>query len=190
MSLVERLAARLALTETTPPRDDARRAAVAAVIDADDRVLLMKRTERTGDPWSGHVSLPGGRYELADGDLLATAIRETREELDVDLAAARTLGNLPALHPMNAGKHGIEVTPFVFAATGPLAPRTGDEAAAVFWLPLPLAAAGTYDATYEYAPAHLMLPSWAFETHTIWGLTLRILRMVLEAAERPPISPA
>ena len=128
------------------------------------------------------MSLPGGRYEPRDGDLFATAIRETREELDVDLAAARVLGNLPPLHPLSAGKHGMEVTPFVFAATGPITPRTGDEAAAAFWLPLTLAASGVYDSTYEYAPAGMTFPSWNFETHTIWGLTLRILRMVLDAA--------
>jgi len=100
-ALVEQLVRRLALTsEGTPPSDGVRRAAVAALLhDTPDRtcVLLMKRVERTGDPWSGHISLPGGGYHAEDADLLATAIRETREELGIDLTSARMLGHLPPL---------------------------------------------------------------------------------------------
>ncbi len=179
-TLVERLATRLAREPAAAGTAPGPRAAVAAILDADDRVLLMRRTERAGDPWSGHVSLPGGRHGHGDKDLLSTAIRETREELDVDLAAARVLGQMPVLHPLSSGKHGIEVTPFAFAAPGPLAPKLGAEAAAVFWLPLPLAASGALDGTYEYAPAGMTFPSWSYEGHTIWGLTPRILNAVLE----------
>src|SRR3954462_3287692 len=96
---IEQLAARLNLgSGVKPPDDGRRRAAVAAVLHdepAGPRVLLMKRTEREGDPWSGHISLPGGGHHPTDGDLLATAIRETQEELGIDLAGARLLGNLP-----------------------------------------------------------------------------------------------
>ena len=78
-------------------------------------VLLMQRAERASDPWSGHVSLPGGRHEPEDPHLLATAIREAREELDIELAGAQLLGSLPTLHPLMAGPRGIEVTPYVFS---------------------------------------------------------------------------
>ena len=168
------------------PADGQRRAAVAAIL-VERSVLLMVRAAREGDPWSGHISLPGGGYQPSDRDLLVTAMRETHEEIGVDLASARLLGNLPALHPRASGPVGIEVTPFVFAPTSPVIPELGPEAVGTFWLPLDLAASGALDGTYTYRP-DLTLPCWTFEGHTIWGMTWRILVDLLARA-RPPSAP-
>jgi 8-oxo-dGTP pyrophosphatase MutT (NUDIX family) len=163
-----------------------RRAAVAAILhdDAagDTGVLLMKRVERQGDPWSGHISLPGGGYHDEDTTLLATAIRETHEELGIDLGGARLLGSLPPLHPRASGPGGIEVTPFVFAADTPPAIVCGPEALAAFWLPLGRARSGAFDATYVYPGSQMTFPSWNHEGHVIWGLTYRILIDLLALA--------
>ncbi len=164
--------------EASAPR---RRAAVAVVLHDltdDPRVLLMKRAERVGDPWSGHISLPGGGYQASDGDLLETAIRETHEELGIDLHGARVLGQLDALHPRTSG-HGIEVTPYIFALEAALEPVCGPEALAAFWFPLERAGAGSFDGTYLYPESDLTFPSWDYEGHVIWGLTMRILGEVL-----------
>ena len=175
----ESLVARIEKRDSHPPDDGRKRAAVAIVLH-EDRVLLMKRTSRDDDPWSGHISLPGGGFKPADGDLLATAIRETREELGVDLAAMRWLGSLAALSPLSAGPHGMEVTPFVFLADTEVTPVPGPEAESAFWLPLDVAASGALDATYRYPKLDRDLPSWNFEQHVIWGLTYRILGELLE----------
>ncbi len=148
------------------------------------RVLLMKRAERPGDPWSGHISLPGGRHESFDPDLHATAIRETREELGVELAGARFLGQLTALTPRTSGPKGIEVTPFVFLTEVAVEPMCGPEALSAFWLPLETAAAGGFDSTYSYPGSGMTFPSWTFDGHVIWGLTWRILGDVLAAASQ------
>lgn len=178
---LESLIARLDRRTIRPPDDGRRRAAVAAVLH-DDRVLLMKRTAREGDPWSGHISLPGGRYQPSDEHLLATAIRETREELAIDLAGAHLLGSLPALSPLSAGPHGIEVTPFVFATDVPLEPRPSPEAESAFWLPLEVAASGALDDTYTYPGTERTFPAWRHDSHLIWGLTYRILGELLALA--------
>jgi 8-oxo-dGTP pyrophosphatase MutT (NUDIX family) len=185
--LIERLASRLRLAESLrPPDDGRRRAAVAALVHdepAGPRVLLMKRTERVGDPWSGHISLPGGGHHATDGDLLATAIRETQEELGIELAGARLLGNLPVLQPFSSGPNGVEVTPFVFVTAVAVEPQPGPEAQAAFWLPLELAASGALDGQYTYPGTDRTFPSWNYEAHTIWGLTWRILGDLLDAAK-------
>jgi len=141
----------------------------------------MKRTEREGDPWSGHISLPGGRLDARDTDLLATAIRETHEELGLDLAGARLLGNLPVLQPFTSGPYGMEVTPFVFVTEAAVEPQPGPEAASAFWLPIELAASGAIDGSYTYPGTTRTWPAWNFESHTIWGLTWRILCELLAA---------
>jgi 8-oxo-dGTP pyrophosphatase MutT (NUDIX family) len=179
--LTRSLAARMALGEVRPAADVQRRAAVAVVLHDEPapRVLLMKRAERVGDPWSGQISLPGGGYQASDGDLRVTAIRETAEELGVGLESARLLGNLEPLRP-SSGSRSIEITPFVFVTSVALEPVCGPEASAAFWLPLDQAASGALDGTYVYPDNQMSFPSWSYEGHVIWGLTWRILGLVLE----------
>lgn len=185
-SLIARLAERLTPEQAAPrpTTDDRRRAAVAVVLHEapSPRVLLMKRAERASDPWSGHISLPGGRFEPSDDSLLETAIRESREELAIDLSSSRLLGPMRALQPFVSGPAGVQVTPFVFATDHVLAPQCGPEALSAFWLPLDQAAAGTLDAPYIYPGTDREFPSWRYEGHVIWGLTWRILGDVLAAS--------
>ena len=175
---LDALAARLTPAPVPPEGEGARQAAVAVVVHA-ERVLLMKRVERAGDPWSGHISLPGGRYQAEDGDLRVTAIRETHEELGVELVGARVLGHLPPLHPRSSGPAGIAVTAFVFVADAAPATVCGPEALAAFWLPMPLAASGAIDSVYRHPGAGVDFPAWTYDGHVIWGLTRRILDLVL-----------
>ncbi|MEO8702966.1 MAG: CoA pyrophosphatase [Kofleriaceae bacterium] len=181
---VDRLARRLSLTAPVPPNDGLRRAAVAVVVHeaSEPRVLLMKRAERVGDPWSGHISLPGGGYQQNDPDLLATAIRETHEELGIELSPEALLGNLAPLGPRSAGPTPIEVTPFVFRTTDEPTPVCGPEALSAFWLSLSLARSGALDSTYTYPSSTMQFPSWVYEGHVIWGMTRRILDDLVAAA--------
>jgi 8-oxo-dGTP pyrophosphatase MutT (NUDIX family) len=190
-SFVESIGTRLTLGDVRPAPDVRRQAAVAIVLHGEPwpRVLLMKRAERAGDPWSGHISLPGGGYQTSDGDLRVTAIRETREELGVDLDGARVLGSLPPLHPRSSGPNGIAVTPLVFATAAPLEPVCGPEALAAFWLPIDLASSGAIDSTYQVPGSTVTFPSWTYEGHVIWGLTRRILDTLLALAA-PSSEPA
>jgi hypothetical protein len=63
-------------------------------------------------------------------------------------------------------------------------PVPGPEAVAAFWLPIEQAASGSLDAQYTYPGTQRTFPSWQFESYTIWGLTWRILRDLLESAQR------
>jgi 8-oxo-dGTP pyrophosphatase MutT (NUDIX family) len=174
---LERIVARLAPRPVRPPGDGKRRAAVAIVLRDDDGpfVLLMQRASRPDDPWSGHISLPGGGYHVEDGDLAKTAMRETREELGVDLSTARLLGDMPPLQPFTGGPFGIEVTPFAFVAPAVVEPALGPEAVGAFWLPLGAAASGALDASYVHPPTSRTFPAWRYDGHVVWGLTRRIL---------------
>lgn len=183
----ERLIAKLTLADRVRPPDDGSRRAAVAILLHDEapgpRVLLMKRVDRAGDPWSGHISLPGGRIEPQDPDLLATAIRETHEELGIDLAGTRLIGNLRALPPYISGPAGVQVTPFVFVTHAAVEPTPGPEAVAAFWLPVELAGSGTLDAGYTYPGTDRTFESWQYESYTIWGLTFRILCDLLDAGK-------
>ena len=142
-------------------------------------VLLMRRANRPGDRWSGQIGLPGGHAEPIDEHLLATAVRETREEVGVDLK--KTASVLGRLEPIRAKAKGklipMWIVPFVFRATEPIQPHLGPEAAEAFWLPLDQARAGHLDSSHTYrAPqANFHMPAWKFEERIVWGLTYEIL---------------
>ena len=84
-------------------------------------VLFIHRAEHPQDPWSGQMGLPGGRSEEGDADLLATAIRETREEIGVDLSLdSQTLGRLDEIQAIHrGGPVDRTITPFAFQLRSP-----------------------------------------------------------------------
>jgi 8-oxo-dGTP pyrophosphatase MutT (NUDIX family) len=163
-----------------------RRAAVSALLDVregEPHVLLMQRATHPGDRWSGHVSFPGGREEDHDRDLLATAVRETHEEVGVDLErSARLIGQLDSVRAVARGKVlPMSITPFVFVRTDDIEVVLSDEAETVFWFPLARALRGELDEPYEYrkGPLRWTLPSWQWQGHTVWGLTYEMLSSLL-----------
>jgi len=161
------------------------RAQLAALLRFDRdaaELLLMRRAERDGDRWSGQVSMPGGREEAADADLVATAVRETREELGVDLTGAVLLGTLPSPHAIARGKLlPMTITPYVFHLAAPQPIRLGPEAQTSFWLPLDAAARGELDADYQYqlGPFSRRFPSFRHQGEVVWGLTYQILQSLI-----------
>ncbi|KAL8626410.1 hypothetical protein Q9189_007891 [Teloschistes chrysophthalmus] len=62
----------------------------------DPEVLFIKRAARDGDRWTSHVAFPGGKRDSEDESDSTTSIRETKEEVNVDLSADHALlvGNL------------------------------------------------------------------------------------------------
>src|SRR5256714_3470500 len=140
-------------------------------------ILLIKRAERAGDPWSGQIALPGGRQDPGDADLLATAVRETREETGVELAAAERLGTLDDLAPRTASLPPILVRPFVFALPRRPVLSPNAEVQRVFWVPLArLSDAGVQsDVTPTVNDAERTFPAYRLRDDVIWGMTERIL---------------
>lgn len=168
---------------------DARPAAVALVLldgapATGLEILLIRRAERSGDPWSGQIAFPGGRYEPGDLDLLATAIRETGEETGVDLTSSESLGPLDDLHPRTPTLPPVVVRPFVFALRRRPALLPSDEVQRAFWLPLSrLGEAGVRrEITLTLRGVERTFPAYLVDEELIWGMTERILTPFLELA--------
>lgn len=166
------------------PDDGApRRAAVAIVLRRTEgdvvELLLIKRSEREGDPWSGHVALPGGRRDPSDATLQDTAIRETREETGIDLARdGIVLGMLDELRPRTPTLPAIIVTPFVAIVRPEVAIETSDEVASAFWVALAALEDPSLAVESEVTArgATWRVPSYVLGGHIVWGMTERILR--------------
>ena len=193
--LVAHLAASLAareprLADVSAVEPPPRRAAVAVVLRVDAahetpavEVLFIKRAEYEGDPWSGHVAFPGGRHEVGDATLWHTAARETHEEIGLDLHAhGRLLGALDEVFPRSQRVPSMVVRPYVAIASPADELVLSDEVAAAFWVPVRRLTA-PYASVTSTVRAHgleLRVPSFVHDGHTIWGMTERVLRQLLE----------
>jgi 8-oxo-dGTP pyrophosphatase MutT (NUDIX family) len=76
--------------------------------DAGLQVLLTRRTEHLRDH-AGQISFPGGRTEEHDADAVATALRETEEEVGLPRSFVEVIGTLPHYSTVT----GFVVTPVV-----------------------------------------------------------------------------
>lgn len=163
------------------------RAAVAVVVrDATDgpQILLIRRTEHPADPWSGHMAFPGGREDPRDENLLATAIRETLEELALDLAqAGRLLGELAPLPAVARGRPvDLTIVPFVFELTTEAALSYSEEVAEAVWVPIGPLLTGRLRTTFAVerdSGERVELPAHDVDGRIVWGLTYRMLDSLL-----------
>ena len=147
-------------------------------------VLLGKRVRRSGDPWSGHIAFPGGHHHAEDGPLLETALRETREEVNLDLrAGADVLGHLSPRSPGN--DPAMLVVPFVALARDELQPRPGPEMEAAFWVPLDDLPPSSGTAEVQTRVGELRVPAFLWRGRVVWGLTYRILEELLVLLDVP-----
>ena len=171
------------------------RAAVTMVLrerepGASAEVLLIQRAEHPDDPWSGHMAFPGGRKDDGDDSVRATAEREAREEVGLDLREhGEVLWRMPDIPAIGRGRRmGMVISPLVYA----LAPtHTGEglvfdqsEVAATLWVPLGFLADSENHSTMEYAHEgkNVTLPCVKLEGgRVLWGLTLQMLSTFFDA---------
>ena len=167
-------------------------AAVAAVMRiglAGAEMLFIERSSKKGDPWSGQMAFPGGRTAALDEHSLATAVRETKEELDLDLANSRPLGRLSDLEGgPRWTRQRLRVTPQLFWLNGERPVVTPNhEVAAAIWVRFADLQDEARYIQYPYPPLGADLwPGIAVEgERVIWGLTLRMRSDLVERLDRP-----
>ena len=171
------------LTKDEPTNLVRRKSAGVAVIfrdlDGGEEVLMIRRAEREGDPWSGEVAFPGGMVSPSDRSLEETARRETAEEVGIDLSGGATF--LGYMHEMKAGNKDVLVFPSVYRLGAPEAVTLSGEVASYKWAPLRDLAREEARSTYRVRRGGMEIPFPALvhEDFVIWGLTERILSAII-----------
>lgn len=164
--------------------------AIVRARGAADSVLLMRRSEREADAWSGHWSFPGGRREPEDGDPLHTALRELEEECGIRLARERLEAALPTAVARRRVGRFLLVAPFVFHVEEEqpvqLDPR---EAVEAVWVPLSVLRDPAQHALRPVPglPPDVRFPAIDLNGVPLWGFTYRLITdwLDLNPHERP-----
>ena len=169
------------MLKQTSEKLDAHAAVVVLLksVDQDFQVLLVKRAENSGDPWSGQTALPGGKRNPEDRNLKETVVRETVEETSISLLeGCRFLG---AMEPVRSTqKPEMRILPFVVLLEKEQAIELNEELTEYFWTPLKELAKHKGTAKFSFGE----YPAYIIENHVIWGLTYRILHNLLSLSIR------
>ncbi len=147
---------------------------------SETELLFIKRAEKPGDPWSGHMAFPGGHLDPGDDDLKAAAIRETHEEIGITLARGSTyLGSINQQRAMPRGRQlDMLIEPHVFRLDHDPTPQLNYEVDEVVWANLPQLLSGELHSTQttEVAGKPTVFNGYRLPSgHFVWGLTYRML---------------
>jgi len=149
----------------------------------DFHLIFIKRTSsHIGDKHAGQVAFPGGKKEITDPDLMYTALRETQEEIAIDLTHIDILGPLSPLY-INVSK--FLVHPFLaYSWKTPVMKRQETEIEEILELPLSsfLDSSSLQQTRIHLTPSIILnhVPCFQINGHLIWGATAMIMNELLE----------
>ena len=150
-------------------------ASVLIIIYGKEPIILMTEKAKTLKVHAGEISFPGGKWCKSDKDLLETAIRETEEELAIQLSRKQIIGQLDPVFTLNSK---YMITPFVALLDDIDSLKPNSEVNSVLHIPLePFLKTMASD----MHPEHRLIKemhTFTFEKYQIWGASARMLRQI------------
>ena len=135
-------------------------------------VLMIKRAMSL-KIHAGEIGFPGGGYEEEDKNLLATALRETREEIGIHVEASKVIAQLPIVKT----RLGFEIIPFV-AVLSELKEFELQEDEVDEILEIPITPLISTQQRNEGSNSKKNSVTYLFKHHKIWGASAKILQKI------------
>lgn len=175
-------------SDAVPDSSGRTRASVAMILHqapTDVEILFIQRAAHDLDPWSGHIAFPGGKLEEGEMECQA-ALRETYEEIGIDLGLGRYLGRLSDIMGANLP---VRVSCCLFGVDRTnCSPVLNEEVEDLFWVTLSdlrdskshMLSSVAFDEKRFEVPA-IRLP--VYDKPVLWGITYRLVMQFLSLLE-------
>lgn len=140
------------------------------------KILMTKKSSHL-KIHAGEIAFPGGKYEDDDADLLCTALRETREELGLNISRSEVIGQLIPVRTLNSN---FTIVPFVSVLRSLPKITCNLEVEQVLHIPVDRFLKTLRD---DPDPTHNIIQemyTFTFEGHLIWGASARILKQIFD----------
>ena len=152
-----------------------RLASVLVVIYGKSPKIIMTEKPKSMKLHAGEISFPGGKIDVNDADLLETALRETSEEIGLDVSKDQIVGQLTPVMTLNSG---FLIFPFVSILKEIPSLITNSEVEKILHIPLnPLLQTISKDVD----PSHNLkdeMYTFEYQNQIVWGASARILKQI------------
>lgn len=151
-------------------------AAVLIVIHGSEHKMIMTERPKTMNLHAGEISFPGGTWKENDYDLLETALRETREEIGLDVSRQQIIGQLKPVTTLNSG---FTIAPFVSVIPEILELKPNSEIENILHVPMFSLFRTVED---DKDPTHKSIQemyTFRYQNNLIWGASARMIKQMM-----------
>ena len=150
-------------------------ASVLIIIYGESPFVIMTKKASNLKVHAGEIAFPGGKWCENDQDLLETAIRETKEELCLDVSREHVIGQLDSVITLNSR---YRITPFIAILDTVPSLTANSEVESILHIPLaPFLNTMDEDDLPEHRSINEMY-TFTFENHHVWGASARMLKQI------------
>jgi 8-oxo-dGTP pyrophosphatase MutT (NUDIX family) len=148
-------------------------ASVLVIIYGTEPKVIMIEKSKKLNIHAGEIAFPGGKWMEDDNDLLETALRETREEIGLNVSRKNVIGQFENVVTLNSG---FTISSFLSILDDIPQLKINSEVKSILHIPLiPL----LYTLSDDQDPNHKSIQEmykFSFNDEVIWGASARILK--------------
>lgn len=152
-------------------------ASVMIVIYGTDPIIIMTEKPETMNLHAGEISFPGGKFDEGDNDLLDTALRETKEEIGLEILRNKVIGQLKPVTTLNSR---FKIIPFVSILDSAPQLSANAEVKTILHIPMiPFLKTLADDPDPNHKSIQEM-HTFTFKNKIVWGASARMLKQIVD----------
>jgi 8-oxo-dGTP pyrophosphatase MutT (NUDIX family) len=150
-------------------------ASVLIIIYGKEPMILMTKKAKTLKVHASEISFPGGKWCEKDQDLLETAIRETKEELCLEVSKEQVIGQLNSVVTLNSK---YRITPYLAILDRIPSLKANSEVESILHTSLVSLLRTMADDNHPEHRSIKEMYTFTFENHHVWGASARMLKQI------------